>query len=77
MIDNVVIGWINGKAIVLVNDTYLMFYDGLPEEYALIGEAFTAENADLNLLRPVEELNDEDEKSYAFEMRSEYEKGGE
>ncbi len=68
---NTVIGWHNGTVFVLLNDKDLMFYKGLPEKYALIGEAFTIEYEELKMLRPISELPD-NEQNNALKALSDY-----
>lgn len=58
---NTVIGWYEGITFVLTEGE-IMFYSGMPEEYAIIGEAFTADGDDLKLLKPLYELKCKQDK---------------
>ncbi len=52
---NTVIGWYEGITFVATEEG-IMFYDGMPKEYAITDEAFTADSSDLKLLKPLCEL---------------------
>lgn len=53
--DNTIIGWINGKAIVL-NDNGDICYVEIPEEFANLGEVI-----DTSLLLPISNLSNQEQ----------------